>query len=170
MPRPSPNWPPRPLMGRGEQVGGLPDGDPGGGSRVSARFSPQRLPRHSPNAGTAANVGTMRITVELRSEAVVDSNWLPMQPGERAMLSGGGWSVPVSIRAISASSSDTDDQEARRILGPGHVLDDAEEWVAVMVGYGGQTRIASSFLPVADVGRVLRLGLEETGRMQRAEE
>jgi hypothetical protein len=46
------------------------------------------------------------------------------------------------------------------MFGPGHVLDDdAEEWVAVMVSYSGQTRIASSFLPVADVERVLRLGL-----------
>jgi hypothetical protein len=57
------------------------------------------------------------------------------------------------------------------MLGPGHVLDDdAEEWVAVMVSYSGQTRIASSFLPVADVERVLRLGLEEAGRTQQAAE
>src|SRR5260221_1283726 len=88
----------------------------------------QRLAWRSLGAKTEANVGTMRITVELGSEAVADSI-LPMQPGQPAMLSGGGWSVPVSIRAISASSGDTDDQEARRMLGPGHVLDDdAEQW------------------------------------------
>jgi hypothetical protein len=41
--------------------------------------------------------------------------------------------VPVSIRAVSARCSDTEDKEARRLLGPGYVLDDdAEAWVAVM--------------------------------------
>jgi hypothetical protein len=71
--------------------------------------------------------------------------------------------MPVSIRAISASSGDVEDQEPHgRVLGPGYVLDDdAEEWVAVMVTYGGQTRVASSFLPPADVARILRLGLEK---------
>lgn len=34
-----------------------------------------------------------------------------------------------------------------------------------MVTYGGQTRVASSFLPPADVARLLRLGLDETARM-----
>ena len=83
------------------------------------------------------------------------------------MLSGEGWSVPVSIRAISASSGGPDeDREAGRLLGPGHVLDDdAAEWAVVMVTYGGQTRIARWFLPPADVERLLRLGLEETARI-----
>jgi hypothetical protein len=108
----------------------------------------------------------MRITVELRAEAGTEGNKLAAHPGQRAKLSGAGWSVPVSIRAISASTSDTEDREARRILGPGYVLDDdAEEWAAVIVTYGGQTRIASSFLPPADVARLLRLGLDETARM-----
>jgi hypothetical protein len=50
------------------------------------------------------------------------------------------------------------------VLGP--ILDDdAEEWAAVIVTYGGQARIASSFLPQAEVARLLRLGLEETARM-----
>jgi len=40
-----------------------------------------------------------------------------------------------------------------------------------MVTYGGQTRIAGSFPPPADVARMLRLGLEETARMiKRGEE
>lgn len=113
----------------------------------------------------------MRITVELRTESVAESHRLAAMPGQLAPLSGGGWSVPVSIRAISASSGDRDDQEARRMLGPGHVVDDdTEKWVAVMVGYSGQTRIASSFLPVADVEALLRLGLEETDLMRQAEE
>jgi hypothetical protein len=88
-------------------------------------------------------------------------------PGQLALLPGGEWSVPVSIRAIWAGSGNVDDEEAhRRVLGPGYVLDDdAEEWVAVMVTYDGQTRIASSFLPPADVARMLTLGLEETARM-----
>jgi hypothetical protein len=68
------------------------------------------------------------ITVELRTEAVADSI-LPGAAGQPAMLSGGGWSVPVRIQAISDSAGNTGDQEARRMLGPGHVLDDdAEQW------------------------------------------
>ena len=105
----------------------------------------------------------MRITVELRAE---QADRIAAQPGRRATLAGDGWSVPVSIRAISASTSGTEDEVARRLLGPGYVLDDdAEEWAAVIVTYGGQTRVASSFLPPADVARLLRLGLEETARM-----
>jgi len=42
-----------------------------------------------PECGIAVNVGTMRISVELRTESVADSNWLPVQPGRRAILSGG---------------------------------------------------------------------------------
>jgi hypothetical protein len=85
---------------------------------------------------------------------------------QTATLSSRGWSVPVSIRAIHYGTSAADNRETRRLLGPGYVLDDdAEEWVAVMVTYGGQTRVASSFLPPADVARMLRLGLEETARM-----
>jgi hypothetical protein len=69
--------------------------------------------------------------------------------------------ITVELRTEQAA-----DQEARRVLGPGYVLDDdAEEWAAVIVTYGGHTRIASSFLPPADVARLLRLGLEETARM-----
>jgi hypothetical protein len=98
-------------------------------------------------APTAANVDTVRITVELRTESVTESDWLVAMPGQLALLSGDGWSVPVSIQAISASTSD------------------AEDWAAVMVTYGAQTRIASSFLPPADVARLLRLGLDETARM-----
>jgi len=33
------------------------------------------------------------------------------------------------------------------------------------VTYGGQTRIASSFLPPAEVARLLELGLDETARI-----
>jgi hypothetical protein len=59
-----------------------------------------------------------------------------------------------------------EDQESHgRVLGPGYVLDDDAEWAAVMVTFGGQSRIARSFLPPADVVRLLRLGLEETARM-----
>jgi hypothetical protein len=66
--------------------------------------------------------------------------------------------VPVTVRAVAATSAD-DDTEARRLLGPGYVLDDdAEEWAAVIVTCGGQTRIASSFLPRADVARMPQLG------------
>jgi hypothetical protein len=92
----------------------------------------------------------MRITVELRTEAVTQGNWMAVQPGQIATLSGGGWSVPVSIRAIHANSGDPDDKEAiGRLLGPGYVLDDdAEAWVAVMETYGGGFRVASSFLPL----------------------
>jgi hypothetical protein len=109
----------------------------------------------------------MRITVELRIDPTAGGHQqLAAQPGQRATLAGDGWSVPVSIRAISASSREDEDKETRRLLGPGYVLDDdAEAWVAVMETYGGQTRIASSFLPPADVARMLRLGLEETGGM-----
>jgi hypothetical protein len=93
----------------------------------------------------------------LRTESTAESNKLAAQAslvvssdaapaGQRATLSGAGWSMPVSIRAISASTSEADDREARRILGPGYVLDDdAEEWAAVIVTYGGRTRIASPF-------------------------
>jgi hypothetical protein len=115
----------------------------------------------------------MRITAELRTEAVADSNRLAAMPGQLALLSGCGRSVPVSIWGISASSGHAEDSEAHgRLLGPGYVLDDdAEEWVAVIATYGGQTRVASSFLPPADVARMLRLGLEETARMiERGEE
>jgi hypothetical protein len=108
----------------------------------------------------------MRITVELRAESDAESHQLAAMPGQLALLSGDGWSVPVSIRAISASTSDTEEREARKLLEPGYVLDDdAEEWAAVIVTYAGQTRIASSFLPPAGVARMLRLGLEETARM-----
>jgi hypothetical protein len=105
----------------------------------------------------------MRITVELRREAVTEGNWLAAQPGQLATLTGGDWSMPVSIRAISANSSGIDDREAiGRLLGPGYVLnDDAEEWVAVMGTYGGETRIASSFLSVTQATRLLRLGLDK---------
>ena len=56
--------------------------------------------------------------------------------------------------------------------GPGYVLDDdAEDWAVVMVTYGGQTRLASSFLPPAEVARrLLELGLEETARMLEQDE
>jgi hypothetical protein len=58
--------------------------------------------------------------------------------------------VPVSIRAISARSSEPEDEEARRLLAAGYVLDDdAEAWVAVMETYGGDLQVASSFLPLA---------------------
>jgi len=111
----------------------------------------------------------MRITVELRTESAAEKNWIPVQPGHLATLSGGGWSLPVSIRAISASTSEADDREARRMLGPGYVLDDdAEEWAAVIVTYGGQTRIASSFLPPADVARLLRARSGRDGPDDRA--
>jgi hypothetical protein len=65
----------------------------------------------------------MRITVELRTESAAENNRIPVQPGNLATLSGGSWSVPVSIRAISASTStsDAEDREARRLLGPGYV-------------------------------------------------
>ncbi len=87
---------------------------------------------------------------ELRTEQAAEELQIAAQPRHRATLAGDGWSVPVSIRAISASSSDTDDQIARRLLGPGYVLDDdAEEWAVVIVTYGGQTRVTSSFLPQA---------------------
>jgi hypothetical protein len=69
----------------------------------------------------------MRITVELRTEAVADSNRLAAMPGQLALLSG-GWSVPVSIWGISASSGHAEDPEAQgRLLGPGYVLDDDAE-------------------------------------------
>jgi len=54
--------------------------------------------------------------------------------------------------------------DARRLLGPGYVLDDAEESAAVIVTYGGQIRIASVPAPT-EVARLLRLGLEETAQM-----
>ena len=103
-------------------------------------------------AAIATSVGSMRITVELRTESAAEKNCIPVQPGHLATLSGSEWSVPVSIRAISASTSEAEDREARRLLGPGYVLDDdAEEWAAVIV--------------TADVARLLRLGLHETARM-----
>ncbi len=78
---------------------------------------------------------------------------------------GPGWRVPVSIRAVSARRSDAEDKEARRLLGPGYVLDDdAEAWVAVMENLQGDLRVASSFLPLADVRRLLRRGLDDVGR------
>jgi len=107
----------------------------------------------------------MRITVELRTEAVAESHWLPAQPEQLATLSGAGWSVPVSIRAISANSGEADDKESRRLLGPGYVLDDdAEAWVAVMETYGGELRVASSFLPLIEVQRLITRGLADTAR------
>ena len=53
--------------------------------------------------------------MELRTEADFDGNY-PMQIEQTATLSGRGWSVPVSIRAISISTSAANDREARRIL------------------------------------------------------
>jgi hypothetical protein len=47
----------------------------------------------------------MRITAELRTESVAESHRLAAMPGQRAMLSGGGWSVPVSIRAIGGTGA-----------------------------------------------------------------
>jgi len=94
----------------------------------------------------------MRITVELRTEQDAGELQIAAEPGQRAILSGSGWKIPVSIRAISASSSEAEDEQARRLLGPSYVLDDdAGERAAVIVTYGGQTRIASSFLPPADL-------------------
>ena len=101
----------------------------------------------------------------MRAELADDGNTLAVMPGQPAVLSGDGWSVPVNVRAVAATSGD-DDTEARRLLGPGYVLDDdAEEWAAVIVTYGGQTRIASSFLPPAEVARLLNLGLKEALRI-----
>jgi hypothetical protein len=70
--------------------------------------------------------------VELPIDPTVGDHWqLAAKPVQRAKLSGAGWSVPVSIRAILASSGDVEDQEPHgRVLGPGYVLDDdAEEWL-----------------------------------------
>jgi hypothetical protein len=51
------------------------------------------------------------------------------------------------------------------LLGPGYVLDDyAEAWVAIIETYGGELRVASSFLPVAEVRQLLQRGLEDTER------
>jgi hypothetical protein len=88
----------------------------------------------------------MRITIELRAELahqVADIH--AVMPGQSAILAGDGWSMPVSARAVAAFSGD--DSEARAAW-PGYILDDdAEEWAVVMVTYGGETRIANSFLP-----------------------
>jgi hypothetical protein len=114
----------------------------------------------------AINVRPMRITVELRTESDSEGHWrLAAEPGQRATLTGSGWKVPVSIRAISASSRETEDETARMLLGPGYVLDDdAEAWVAIIETYGGELRVASSFLPVAEVRQLLQRGLEDTER------
>jgi hypothetical protein len=126
---------------------------------------PHRAERLAPAPGPPLASGHAD-NLELRAVQAADQLRIAAQPGYRATLAGDGWSVPVSIRAISASTSEAEDHVARRLLGPGYVLDDdAEEWAAVIVTYGGQTRIASSFLPPADVARLLRLGLEETARM-----
>jgi hypothetical protein len=135
-------------------------------ARSGASHRPRANPDNGLTATAAFNVRSMRITVELRTDVGAEGNKLAAHPGQRATLSGSGWSVPVSIRAISASTSDAEDREARRLLGPGYVLyNDAEEWAAVMVTYGGQTRVASLFQPPADVARLLRRGLKETARM-----
>jgi hypothetical protein len=100
--------------------------------------------------------------VELRTDDAEDRWRLAAEPGQRAMLVAGSQEVPVSIRAISASSRE--DEEACRLLGPGYVLDDdAEAWVAVMETYGGELRVASSFLTLSEVRRLLRRGLDDVG-------
>jgi hypothetical protein len=75
----------------------------------------------------------MRITVELRADPADYGIAGGLIPGQAASLSGDGWSVPVSIRAVAASFGAAEDEDQARILGPGYVLDDdAEAWVAVM--------------------------------------
>jgi hypothetical protein len=57
--------------------------------------------------------------VELCTEADREHAKVDTHLGQRARLSGAGRSLPVSIREISASTSEADDEEARRLLGPG---------------------------------------------------
>ncbi len=108
----------------------------------------------------------MRITLELGAEPGELTGILARLPGQSALLSGGDWSVPVIVRAIAGSSGDEDDEPeiAGGLLGPGFILEDNEEWAAVIRTYSGEVRLASPFLSYADTERLLKLGLEETGR------
>jgi hypothetical protein len=84
--------------------------------------------------GLANNAGSLKIAVELCTESLVNESRSPTaRPGQRSRLSADDWSVPLSIRAISASSGEAEDEQARRLHCPGYVRDDeAEDWVAVM--------------------------------------
>jgi hypothetical protein len=117
--------------------------------------------RHAANPGTAPNApglvpGVSRVSDMDDEDIRASVRCCPATAGQCRSASGLSRPVP----------GPDNDREARLLLGPGHVLDDdAEEWAVVMVTYGGQARIASSFLPPADVERLLRLGLEEAARM-----
>jgi hypothetical protein len=110
--------------------------------------------------------GQMRITVELRTEHSHHNDYLARLPGETAVLSGDGWSVPVTVAAVTARNSDGEPEEPPGSpSGPGVIFDEGTAtWAAVIRTVRGEIQLASSFLPYTTAAELLRAGLDETMR------
>jgi hypothetical protein len=110
--------------------------------------------------------GRMRITVELRTEHSHHNEYIARLPGESAVLSGDGWSVPVTVAAVTARTSDGEPEEPPGgPSGPGVIFDEGTaKWAAVIQTVRGEIRLASSFLPYTTAAELLRAGLDETLR------
>jgi hypothetical protein len=110
--------------------------------------------------------GRMRITVELRTGHRRHNDYIARRPGESAVLSGDGWSVPVTVAAVTRRTSDGEPEEPPGgPSGPGVIFDEgAAHWAAVIRTVRGEIRLASSFLPSTTAAELLRAGLDETLR------
>jgi hypothetical protein len=107
--------------------------------------------------------GGMKITVELRTEPSHHNDYIARLPGETAVLSGDGWSVPVTVAAVAIRTSDEEPEGSP--LGPGVILNEGTaKWAAVIQTTRGELRLASSFLPDTTAAQLLQAGLDETLR------
>ena len=70
----------------------------------------------------------MRIIVELRSEHSHHNDFIARLPGQSAVLSGDGWSVPVTVAAVTARTSDGEPAEPPGgPSGPGVIFDEGTD-------------------------------------------
>jgi hypothetical protein len=108
----------------------------------------------------------MRITVELRTEHRHHNDYIARLPGESAVLSGDGWSVPVTVAAVTMPTSDGEPEEPPGgPSGPGVIFDQGTaQWAAVIRTVRGEIQLASSFLPYTTAAELPRAGLDETLR------
>jgi hypothetical protein len=109
--------------------------------------------------------GRMRITVKLRTGHRRHNDYIARLPGESAVLSGDGWSVPVTVAAVTMRTSDGEPEEPPGSpSGPGVIFDEGTAtWAAVIRTVRGEI-LASSFLPYTTAAELLRAGLDETRR------
>ena len=69
---------------------------------------------HGPGPGIESGAwgdGQMRITVELRTGHSHHDDYIARLPGQSAVLSGDGWSVPVQVAAVTMGTSEEEPQE-----------------------------------------------------------